>query len=58
MKLLLTDVSTFSAWISQIGKTNRILIRTLCVTAVLRNIILIAIDQVGKLSYNTVAHVP
>lgn len=40
------------------AKTNRILIRTSCVTIILRNIILIVIEQVGKLSYNIVAHVP
>lgn len=40
------------------AKTNRVLIRTLCVTIILRNIILIVIEQVGKLSYNIVACVP
>lgn len=58
MKLLVTDVAIFSAWISQMAKTNRVLIRTLCVTIILRNIILIVIEQVGKLSYNIVAGVP
>lgn len=58
MKLLVTDVAIFSAWISQMAKTNRVLIRTLYVTIILRNIILIVIEQVGKLSYNIVACVP